>query len=164
MSAHVTDRSSLFVVLLHEMLCQSAVLVERLTAADDGAVVGALVCLGVTSEVSGCKEGAATAWLLARVPSVVSVRQQVAVQMVCTVESSRAGCVRADVEASVGVCSEVAIQFAQLVVRFVAAGMSANVRAVGGGNDCWSGGSWLLDDDSGGERQWRRCWCTAYQR
>ena len=154
--AHVPCSRSLSVVLLDDVLRQSTVLVERLTAAVDGAVVRAVVCLGMSSEMSGGEEGTTTACLLARVPSVVGVRQQVAVEMVCAMEGSTAAAVRAAVETSVGVCGEMAVQLAQLVVCFVAAGMVTDVRTVEGGDWRWRGrGRLLLNDGGSGEGQWR---------
>jgi len=56
----------------------------------------------------------------------------VAVQVIGAMERSTAAAVRAGVQSSVGVGGEVAVQLAQLVVRFVAAGMMADVRPIGG--------------------------------
>ena len=80
-------------------------------------------------------------------------------QVVGAVEGSRAAAVRACVQASVGVCGEVAVQLAQLIVRFVTSGVMTDVRAIGGGDDGWGDGRRrLLDDRGGGDWECRRQW------
>ena len=129
-STRESSSHGLAAMLLREVLRESSVLVERLTAARDSAVVGAVVGLHVTSEMSGGEECTATACLLTRVPSVIGVREEVAMEVLCPVEGSSTAAMGAAVQTSVGVGGEVAVQLPQLVVRFVAAGMRTDVRTI----------------------------------
>lgn len=77
-------------------------------------------------------------------------------QVVGSMEGASAASVRTGVQSSVGVSGEVAVQFTQLVVRFVAADMMTDVRPIRGRDDGGSGRGRLLNDGGSCQRQGRR--------